>query len=209
MMNRKDKDRYGLLRKLNKGERFPLVVSQDFYHEVDRLLKRAFKSSLRSKFRGLDDATMEAFFSEALQALWQVQVVKGHTHLDSHPSTFMFGVGYNLACKMAQRSSRHRCFDEGVLERLGQMDSDPLAFELRFSGQLAIVHEVLAEQRDKDRQLIELYHFKRHCMEELAPMLGYSSVNSVKKAKCLALGKIREQALRRWSDVDMWGNIAA
>ncbi len=208
-MNRKDKDRYGLLRKLNKGERFPLVDSEDFYREVDRLLNRPFKGSLRSRFRWLDDATLEAFFSVALLAICKVQRVKGKTHLDCHPSTFLYKVGYQLACKEAKRSSRYHDLDAQVIERLGQMDSDPMVHEDRFSSLMVVVHEEIAELRNTDRQLIELFYFKRLRMEELAPRLDFGSVNSVKKAKCLALGKLRKGVLERWCEGDERGGMAA
>lgn len=209
MMNRKDKDRYGLLRKLNKGERFPLVDSEDFYREVDRLLNRPFKGSLWSRFRWLDDATLEAFFSVALLAICKVQRVKGKTHLDCHPSTFLYKVGYQLACKEAKRSSRYHDLDEQVIDRLGQMDSDPMVHEDRFSSLMAVVHEVVAELPRKQCLIIDGYYFQRKRLKVVGFEAGYSTYGSAKVAKKKAMDKVRVEVAKRLRNDGGRGLMAA
>ncbi|MBK9288865.1 MAG: sigma-70 family RNA polymerase sigma factor [Flavobacteriales bacterium] len=183
MMNRKDKDRYGLLRKLAKGGALPLVDSEDFYSEVDRLLKRAFKGSIRSRFRWLDDATLDAFFSEALLAICEVQRVKGVPHLDSHPSTFMRRIRYTLACKEAKRAARFHDLDEVVIERFGQMDHDPMVRERDHILRMDVVKGLVGELPQKQRQLFIGYYFQRKRLKDLAVEVGYTTNGSAKSAK--------------------------
>ena len=61
----------------------------------------------------------------------------------------------------------------------------------------------------KDQQLLRLYYFKDRSMAEIASEVGIASAGAAKKAKCLALKKLRENIVQRWSEEDGWRPQAA
>jgi len=191
-MKKKEVVRYGLL-SLNQGDTVTVVPEERFFADVLRHCKEPFMREMRRSWSGLDEDAHTLLFDQAIEELW-VKSNKEPIPLTCTVSFFLNSIGRNKAHTF-YRKQKHEMdgrMSEPFKGAALPVEQDPFLVEAAFSGMVSCLNGCLQLLSEKDRQLVSLFHLKGHSMEELAPMLGYSSVNSVKKAKCLALGKLRK-----------------
>ena len=75
----------------------------------------------------------------------------------------------------------------GISSVIVVMSAESLASERR----MVLFEEAMSILSTKEQKMVCGYHLERKSMEELAGDVGYCSAGSAKKAKCLAMGKMR------------------
>lgn len=183
-----------------------------WFSKVNRSYQLQVMTHIRWHWSGLDEETRKDIFNKSLEKLLnrlsQGAVDPGMAWVPG----FLKKTAYNLCrsefrklTSMKARFGKRVPFEGNAEGSVG--GGDIAAFDLYFEEEREQGQAQMWEWRhdaleyglsclsEKERRLILMRHLEHKSMTEIAEVLEYASARSAAKAKCLALGRLREHAL--------------
>lgn len=170
---------------------FGRIGTEVWYRMVDAFCRVYFTRLIGSRWPGLSAEDIEDLYSEARLVLFGRHPEGGSQDDISWTRNFLCTTGLRIQGSNYTRSKRGPAMfpisKADVRSFADTGNAESLASERR----MVLFEEAMSILSDKEQKMVCGYHLERKSMEELAGDVGYCSAGSAKKAKCLAMGKMR------------------
>jgi RNA polymerase sigma factor (sigma-70 family) len=181
-----------LLKRLKQGDNKAFELIYQYYY-------REFLSWFIRNYGCSSNEAKEAFQS-AVVVLYE-NIARGIiTSLRSSVKTYLYGIGKNKLREQARKFGR-MSGDLSVVTDIPEEITDDIVLS---PEHMSVIREALTSLGEPCRELLELYYYRQHSMEEIAHKLNYSNANSAKnqKYKCLLrLRKVYRERINEYTGI--------